>query len=96
MTEPLKAEMRDKKNIYTCKICGKYIVTIDMDEGVTPMFLNCRATRDCHGTMVSHMYRVPQNIDPDWEWHKPIDLSGLSPDMREHVELGGLCIRRKS
>ena len=32
------------KNIYTCPKCGGQTVTIDVDEGVTPFMLRCRAT----------------------------------------------------
>lgn len=51
------------KNAYWCPECHGYTVTIDVDDGVTPMFLACRAKgeptaadNDCTGTAQSMMY----------------------------------------
>lgn len=58
---------KNQKNAYWCESCGGYIVTIDVDDGVTPMFLSCRVMGDigpentCHGKMRSMMY-------PDEPW----------------------------
>lgn len=54
--------MSERKNAYWCKTCHGYIVTEDVDEGVTPMFLTCRVhgepglANPCKGQMVSMMY----------------------------------------
>jgi hypothetical protein len=55
--------MAERKNAYYCEACGGYVVTIDRDEGVTPMFLACRVKgeptdprNDCKGTSRSMMY----------------------------------------
>jgi hypothetical protein len=52
-----------RKNAYYCDACRGYVVTVDRDEGVTPMFLACRvkgeptdARNRCKGQMVSMMY----------------------------------------
>lgn len=52
-----------RKNAYWCPDCHGYVVTIDADEGVTPMFLACRVKgdptdpqNDCKGRMHSMMY----------------------------------------
>lgn len=52
-----------RKNAYWCQSCHGYVVTIDLDEGVTPMFLACRVkgepsdpANDCQGRMHSMMY----------------------------------------
>jgi hypothetical protein len=57
-----------EKNAYWCDSCHGYVVTIDVDDGVTPMFLACRAKgeptdpgNDCRGTSRSMMY-------PDEPW----------------------------
>ena len=52
--------MKERINQYTCRDCKESTVTVDVDEGVTPMFLACRATPDCKGTMASAMYRGNQ------------------------------------
>lgn len=51
------------KNAYHCPQCRQYVVTIDRDIGVTPMFLACRVLGDpsepdnvCKGSMRSMMY----------------------------------------
>jgi len=79
-------------NEYTCRTCGMTIRTIDRDEGVTPMMINCRATKDCDGTMFSSMYRTNQTYPPQFEWYKPAKLP-KDRDMREYIEMGGLMIR---
>lgn len=81
-------------NQYRCKECGGTITTIDRDPGVTPFMLACRATGGCNGTMLSSTYRVAPGLTPDHEWYKPDSLKGLSPGMRDHVERGGLLIRK--
>lgn len=83
--------------------CGGVTYAIHVDEGVTPMFLGCRATENCKGTAVSLMYPpppAPQHVleAVAWEWYKP-DAAALrrlhrkNPALAEHVELGGLNLR---
>ena len=48
----------------------------------------------CGGTMSSSMYLdIPDDASPTHEWWKPVDLSAYSPEMRDHIERGGLDIR---
>jgi hypothetical protein len=56
------------KNVYWCGECRGYMVVIHRDDGVTPMFLACRAKgeptdpeNDCKGRSHSLMY-------PDQPW----------------------------
>lgn len=79
-------------NQYTCSSCGGTITTIDRNQGTTPMMLVCRATEGCYGSMRSHGYAVDQNLTPNWEWYKPAKLP--KGEMREHVQMGGLLIRK--
>lgn len=79
-------------NQYTCRTCGGVITTIDRDEGTTPMMLVCRATKGCDGSMFSSMYRVAPYLTPEWEWYKPEKLP--KGEMREHVQMGGLLLRK--
>lgn len=99
MKQPKLAEP-NRINVYTCEECGGETVTIDVHEGVTPFMLRCRATGkegDCDGAAYSCMYRVHGKPIPKWEWFKPIgsEYNKLSRDMKEHVDKGGLDIRRK-
>ena len=64
----MSGSSRNRKNAYFCDTCHGYIVTIDLEEGVTPMFLTCRVKgeprtpeNDCLGRMHSMMY-------PDEPW----------------------------
>lgn len=84
---------KGKINQYTCQLCGGHIVTIDRDEGTTAMLLGCRATPGCKGSMVSEMYQVDQTLTPDHEWYKPHKVP-RDPGMRDHVQRGGLLLRK--
>jgi hypothetical protein len=96
-----------KKNAYYCEDCKGYIVTIDRDEGVTPMFLACRTGRSCKGSMRSMMYPDepwpavdgfgnPIPTEPTWEWYRPDSnkVRKMSRDMKEHIAKGGLDLGR--
>jgi hypothetical protein len=91
-----------KLNAYRCDDCGGNTVTLDVDEGVTPMFLGCRADgteTGCGGRAVSMGYPkgpAPSWAVPAWEWYKPgpVELRGMSPEMRDHCQRGGLALRR--
>lgn len=56
-------------NRYTCR-CGWTIVTKNVVEGVTPMFVTCES---CGRDAASHMYRVRQNLVPTHEWYRPTE-----------------------
>jgi len=89
-------EGKNKVNRYQCDTCQKTITTIDRDEGVTPAFLSCKATRGCTGTMTSAWYRVPQDLTPAWEWFSPDkrEWSNYSMAMVRHFQMGGLVLRK--
>ena len=90
-----------RKNVYTCEQ-GHRTVTVDINYGVTPMFLICK-TEGCGAKATSAMY--PPNIEeePTHEWFKPDDAylerrygydEAILHAMTEHVNKGGLDIRR--
>ena len=89
-----------RKNIYTCRKCGGVTITLDIDEGITPFLILCRASGqegDCDGLAESSMYQVQIDTPPAlWEWFKPEgqDYLNLSKAMRAHVDNGGLDIRK--
>jgi hypothetical protein len=91
MKDALSADRR--LNQYTCQKCGKATITIDRDEGVTPFMLICRATQGCGGASYSSMYQRVSGV-PTYEWRKPTaaEYAAYSPDMRHHVDQGGLDI----
>lgn len=78
-------------NQYTCKTCGKHIVTVDRDDGTTPFMIACQRSPACPGPMASHAYRVSQDLHPSHEWYKPVGK--VKPAYRHHVAMGGLLLR---
>ena len=95
MTEPAGA-----KNIYLCDHCGYEIVTVNVDEGTTPMLIACQVKTGspevrCHGTMCSVWYRVSQDTRPTHEWYQPSPkwARRKGEAMLDHVRRGGLVLR---
>ena len=86
-------EKSGMKNRYVCKKCGGAVITVNVDDGVTPFMMLCRATRGCDGDMHSSFYDAPQELPAQFEWFKPASLKGYSPEMKEHIKKGGLDLR---
>jgi hypothetical protein len=89
---------KGKINTYTCP-AGHVTVTIDTDDGTTPMVLRCRQKHDdgkhnCTEFAKSAWYRCDQSLPPEYEWYKPASTKGLHGDEKSHVEMGGLLIRK--
>lgn len=85
--EPLPEE-EQKRNAYVCDDCGRFIVTVDRHEGVTPMFLACRALGEpntpmnpCKGRSVSSMYRL------DMLHGRLLNMKGPEAGFRQRLEL---------
>lgn len=90
---------QNKRNIYVCEACKEHIVTVDIDDGVTPFMIGCQCTDGCKGMMVSSMYRVwDQSMKASHEWRRPpASVWGeLSPGALAHVQKGGLILVRAS
>lgn len=97
LAKPVKvtSESSQKINQYRCQLCEGVITTVQYGKavnGTTPMMTNCRVTDGCDGAMMSSMYRVPQVLEPDFEWYKP-DKLPKDRATRQHVEMGGLLLR---
>ena len=97
--------MKGRWNVYTCDTCRGVTVTIDVDEGVTPAFLDCRASGrvgQCTGRASSSFYpkgERPSTLPPPaWEWYRPApaDVAAMAPATQAHVKAGGLLIRRRA
>lgn len=88
------AHLKGKVNIYVCRTCRGHIVTRDIDAGVTPFMLKCRAKLECDGDMQSSMYRVfDQEVREDYQWYRPTAAEALGAWERDHVAAGGLMLR---
>jgi len=90
--------MENKINTYTCPK-GHITVTVDVDEGTTPMTMRCRQRDDdgkhnCTEFASSAWYRCDQGLTPEYEWFKPASLKGYSREMKEHLKMGGLELRK--
>ena len=94
-----------RENAYFCPTCRMPTVTVDVDIGVTPMFLACRASPECAGMASSSFYpRIPRPAHappPAWEWYKPTEkqakrMEKSAPGTLEHVRRGGLLIRPRT
>lgn len=90
-------------NAYTCDDCGLNTVTIDVDPGVTSMFITCRRTPGCSGQAASSGYPDAEppptiTLHLDWEWVTPTEaeFKKLSPNMQSHVDQGGLVLRPRT
>jgi hypothetical protein len=90
-------------NAYNCDTCHANTVTIDVDPGVTPMFLGCRRTPGCRGMASSSGYpdlEPPPHImtDLDFEWATPTEreFRQLEPEMKSHVDQGGLVLHDRT
>lgn len=98
--EPLVNGFAGKYNGYVCNKCDKAYLTLDIDNGVTPMFMPCLATEGCDGRAHSMGYPEgdpPASMgEPIIHWVRPKDMReflSLPPAVKQHVRQGGL-IRR--
>lgn len=93
--------LKGRINVYACTPpmmpgtsmkggCGYWIVTVDRDTGVTPMFVKCG---HCDGTATSRMYKVGEGLEPTHEWYRPETIDGLDPAYFDHLRNGGLILR---
>lgn len=90
--------MIGRLNAYMCIRCRSVIVTEQIDEGVTPITIRCRANVECGGEMMSRFYRLPENAPPvSHEWYKPgmDEYKGMSRALQEHVQKNGCLLRKR-
>lgn len=88
----IKLAEPDRLNVYICKKNHK-TVTIDKHVGVTPYMMNCKQ-ENCTEMSSSSCYDVPKFLFPTYEWYKPKSLKNLSKWEKQHVEKGGLSLRK--
>ena len=84
---------KGKKNAYVCDKCKKHIITIDVDDGVTPFMIECKATKNCDGSMYSNFYSIDQSMPAQLEWFMPKSSEGYSMEEKTYFLEGGLDIR---
>lgn len=100
-----QADPIPRENAYVCPDCKQPTITVDVDEGVTPMFISCKATEGCEGMAQSMMYPKaprPSHVPaPAWEWYKPTrdeveESEKEYPGSIQHWDNGGLFLRERT
>lgn len=87
-----------RKNLYQCERDPSHlIVTVDLEPGVTPFSIGCDRCKEEGRTasMKSGMYIVHPLTVATHEWYRPDSMEGQSPWTREHLENGGLILRKR-
>ena len=89
----------ERRNAYFCKVCKHTTITVDVDNGITPMFILCP---HCGCSATSFMYQLPGalhiGVEAEFEWYKPDEKQTLmlSKGEAEHVFNGGLLMRKRT
>lgn len=92
----IKPAEPNRINCYTCSTCDYITKTIDIHEGVTPMFNICPC---CGKRSTSSWYKdIAPDIPVEYEWRVPT-LEEMykfkrNPAMLDHIFRGGLEMRR--
>lgn len=83
-----------KKNRYRCDSCGESFVTIDRDDGTTPMATACR-NENCRARALSQFYDIDQTLPAAFEWYRASDaeVAKMKPASQYHHRMGGLFLR---
>ena len=84
---------KGKVNVYVCEACRGKTVTRDLEAGVTPFLIQCRAKAGCKGHAQSLMYRCDQGLQETHQWVLPKPTDILSEGELDHVANGGLLLR---
>ena len=81
------------KNAYECP-SGHSTITVDLDEGVTPMVIKCQHP-DCVQYGSSRWYSCNQSLQPTHGFYRPAraEIDDLDPHSRHPVDQGGLLLR---
>ncbi len=88
---------RYRYNMYVCRR-GHQVLSCDVDQGVTPMFIRCKRGRLCDAMGESQMYPAPESLTAR---HFPVELVWRKPTKDElrkarrdnyidHFDKGGL------
>lgn len=85
---------KGKINVYTCPH-GHQTITIDKDNGTTPLIISCRKTLNekvCKGDAKSAFYICDQTLKPEYEWVLPAPGQKINPIVKEYCDNGGLLL----
>lgn len=86
---------KNRVNCYSC-FCGHITKTIDIHNGVTPMFFDCEK---CSTSANSSFYNdIAVDQEPTFEWYRPtlkqIMKMRSKPHVLDHILNGGLEYRK--
>lgn len=86
----------NRVNCYRCDRCGSITKTIDVDDGVTPLFYQCEYCEN-HFARSTAYHDIAPKQKPTQEWYRPTLNECLkwrkNPSMLEHILNGGLDVR---
>lgn len=88
--------MTEQPGMINAYVCSNQhtLWTRNADAGTTPMLIPCPEP-GCKTSAASKFYRVEQNAGlVTHEWYRHPKPSRLTPEQRQHVERGGLLLRR--
>lgn len=82
-----------KENVYFCYECNKTHVSHDLDEGVTPLFIQCHHCKWPEAKSLG--YKIPDSYKgqaPDivFRFSTKEEFENSIPELQEHLEKGGL------
>lgn len=85
-------------NIWNCGRCGTRIVADHKDEGVTPFMIDCVKCGDIAYSQFYSLSEADEQLEVEFEWYTPKgrQYRRLKVYDREHVDNGGLLMRRKT
>ena len=100
LSETTVHDGRGKINVWVCDSCRKNHICRDVDHGVTPFVIRCWGP-GCKGEAVSQFYQAGDQVGPrggpleaQFEWFRPSSLQVVPESYRDHLQHGGLVMRR--
>lgn len=87
----------NRVNCYRCDRCDSTTKTIDVDDGVTPLFHQCEYCGNYFARSTAYHDIAPKQ-KPTQEWYRPslketLKWRGKNDSMLKHVLNGGLDVR---
>lgn len=82
-------------NAYICPQCKMATVTRNIEPGVTPLMIGCRATPVCDGMAISQFYRGFFGMAPvRWGWRHPTkaEFERADSSMQEYYAKGAMML----
>lgn len=93
-TPTTEAQQLPRNMIYTCTECGRQIVTRFTSHGTAAMYVKCRATVGCEGSMIAGPELGASDDTPaTHEWFRPEISADMPKEIVAHFQRGGMAIQ---